>query len=595
VDDRAEVEDGLGQRGGRRGLAFEDLDFVLGGGVEELFAVGADDGGDGAMSGGVAEDVFDEAGRGLAGADQGARRGARAEGAQEGAGRLGGGRRIGRHAYFRELDALHAGEGRAGEEALRRAGGGDPRAELEVEGAFELGGEGRLGGRAHDEAAGADAEQRAEHGRAALEGALWRGAGGAGGVAFAELDFVEEEGVPDGDEGVGALLSAEVEEGARGDALEAAAGLASRGDALGDALLATEDFAHALDDGRGALLLAEVAVRVGAELAHALEQVFLPREEEHGDVAKDDVALEGTAEAEAVEVGHEHVADDQVGRVAVGEVEGAGSVARLVDDGARRAEDTGEEPGDGRIVIGDDDGLALEADVAPDARLAAALGTALPRGSSVVEPGGHGQRALGATGREAHAAGGADGDEVADARDGAPDGREDFVALAEVEAVSLAGGHGGVAEAAAELVGEASAELVEVELAEGQRGWLAPRAAKRGGGAGAAELVGRGRLGEGAGRAEGGVGGRVISLVPAAEGDQRDELGERVTQQRLAELAGAGAVDVDDDDVGGERTGEVDGGGVVGGALDLEAAVRGVALGLGERVGDGRVGRRRGR
>ena len=66
---------------------------------------------------------------------------------------------------------------------------------------------------------------------------------------------------------------------------------------------------------------------VGAELAEALEEVFFPGEEDDGDVAEDDIALEGAAEGEAVELRHEDVGNHEVGARLVREVEGASTEA----------------------------------------------------------------------------------------------------------------------------------------------------------------------------------------------------------------------------------------------------------------------------
>ena len=169
-------------------------------------------------------------------------------------------------------------------------------------------------GRRDHEAARAEAEQPREHTRASLEGTVGRGARGAHGAAVADLDLVEVKRVPHGERGGGPVGASEREEGAGREAVEAAADLTALREALGDTQAGAEDLAEALHDGRGARFLAEVAVRVGAELAHALEEVLFPREEHDGDVAEREVTLEGTAKREAVEAGHDDVADDEVGR-----------------------------------------------------------------------------------------------------------------------------------------------------------------------------------------------------------------------------------------------------------------------------------------
>ena len=73
VDDGAEIERQLGDRRAGGADSAQRFHLQLAGGLEELFAVDADDRGDRAVGGGVAEDVFQEARGDLARGDQRAR------------------------------------------------------------------------------------------------------------------------------------------------------------------------------------------------------------------------------------------------------------------------------------------------------------------------------------------------------------------------------------------------------------------------------------------------------------------------------------------------------------------------------------------
>ena len=110
-------------------------------------------------------------------------------------------------------------------------------------------------------------------------------------------------------------------------------------------------------------LLAHVRGGARAELAHALEQVLLPREQDDRHVPERDVAVQRAREGEAVHAGHEDVADDELGLDAEGEVERGGAVERLVHLAAGGAQQVGDEPGDARIVVRHDDAPAVEAHV----------------------------------------------------------------------------------------------------------------------------------------------------------------------------------------------------------------------------------------
>ena len=222
------------------------------------------------------------------------------------------------------------------------------------------------------------------------------------GRAEADLDLVEERGVADRDASLGARRAHDLEERADADAVEAAADLALLAEARFDPAARAERLADTRDDRAGVALLADVAGRTGAELAHALEEVLLPGEEDHGRVAQRDVATERAAEREAVEVRHQDVADDEVGRALVGKLERLLAVEGLVDDAAGRLEEVGEEPHDAGIVVGDDDAAALEADLGGVAALRRAAAIAA-RDVGLVEQRRWGERALGAAG-EAHRA-----------------------------------------------------------------------------------------------------------------------------------------------------------------------------------------------
>jgi len=50
-------------------------------------------------------------------------------------------------------------------------------------------------------------------------------------------------------------------------------------------------------------------VGIGAEIAKALQQILFPRQEDHGDVAQRNVALQRSAKSKAVESRHENIAE----------------------------------------------------------------------------------------------------------------------------------------------------------------------------------------------------------------------------------------------------------------------------------------------
>jgi hypothetical protein len=72
-----------------------------------------------------------------------------------------------------------------------------------------------------------------------------------------------------------------------------------------------------------------------------------------------------------------------------------------------------------------------------------------------------------------------DRDEIANARDGAPHGGQDVVALAELD-LGSAPLERRVAQAAVDLLGDARAEVVERDLAERRPLHLAPHVRRRG-------------------------------------------------------------------------------------------------------------------
>ncbi len=71
-----------------------------------------------------------------------------------------------------------------------------------------------------------------------------------------------------------------------------------------------EHLAHAGDDGRRVVVLLEGRAGIDTQIAQALEEIFLPRQEDHRPIAQPDVAPQGAGEGHAVEPRHQHVADD---------------------------------------------------------------------------------------------------------------------------------------------------------------------------------------------------------------------------------------------------------------------------------------------
>ena len=144
------------------------------------------------------------------------------------------------------------------------------------------------------------------------------------------------------------MVPDELEQEPGGQPVEAPAHLAVAAQAHLDARARPQHLAHAREDGARVALLAHVRRGARAELAHALQQVLLPREQDDRRVAQRDVAAQRAAEREAVEARHQDVAHDELGLDAEREVERGGAVERLVHLAARGAQQVGDEPGDAR-------------------------------------------------------------------------------------------------------------------------------------------------------------------------------------------------------------------------------------------------------
>src|SRR6202040_3748996 len=95
------------------------------------------------------------------------------------------------------------------------------------------------------------------------------------------------------------------------------------------------------DEGARVRLFSHVGRGARAELTHALQQVFLPREKNDRRVAQRDVATEGATEREAVEAGHEDVAHDEVRRMTKRQVERGETVESLMHLTTRGAKQVG--------------------------------------------------------------------------------------------------------------------------------------------------------------------------------------------------------------------------------------------------------------
>jgi hypothetical protein len=372
-----------------------------------------------------------------------------------------------------------------------------------------------------------------------------------------------------------------LEERAHAHAVKAAADLAVAREARLDARPRAERLADAREDGAGVRLLADVARRARAELAHALEQVLLPREEDDRHVAERDVAPERAAQREAVHLRHQDVADDEVGARPVRGLERLRAVEGLVHDAAGRAEQVRHEPDHRGVVVRDHHAATGEPDVGG---AAAQLLHAIAAGDVVGRERRHRQRALRAGPEEAHVALGPGRHDLADLRDRPPHGGQHLAALAERD---LRVAHRRIDardDRLAELGREPLAELRERRVAELDTH-------RRGAAAGLERLLARAaqrvalrRLGERLGDAHRDVARRLALLLEAADDDDRGRLRERVVHQRLDELEGVGQVGVEHDEVGLGRLREVERGLRVGRALAGERRPR-RQRGLEERLG----------
>ena len=208
-----------------------------------------------------------------------------------------------------------------------------------------------------------------------------------------------------------------------------------------DARARPEALAHASEDRARVALLADVRRRARAELAHALQEVLLPREQDDRHVTQRHVALERPREREAVEPRHEDVADDELGRRAVREIEGRLAVERLVHDAPRGAKEVRDEPGDPRIVVRDDDAPPVEAHVrsrpatAPHRRH-----QPIRAGHVRLKPRRERDGPLRSVAAEAHGSPGSRDDDLAHARDRPPDRAHHLGPLAQRNAHAAPGG-----------------------------------------------------------------------------------------------------------------------------------------------------------
>src|SRR5262249_18588997 len=145
-----------------------------------------------------------------------------------------------------------------------------------------------LVGRGYDEAPRSDAQQPGESARAALIAAVARGSRRLPRSAPSHLDLVEVRRVPYRDARVLPDRPAELQEEPRRQPVEPPAHFAVAAQAHLDPRARAQDLAHASEDRPRVALLAHVRGRARAELAHALEQVLFPREQDHRRVAKRD-------------------------------------------------------------------------------------------------------------------------------------------------------------------------------------------------------------------------------------------------------------------------------------------------------------------
>ncbi len=144
---------------------------------------------------------------------------------------------------------------------------------------------------------------------------------------------------------------------------------------------------------------------------------------------------------------------------------------------------------------------------------------------------------------------------------------------------------GGVAESAAQLLDEAGAELVDGDPPERRPAQVSPARHGAGLDARSAERTRRDGLDERARGPERDEGRGLVRMGPLPHDHEGDGLHERILAERLTQRVRARAVGVDDDDVGGERAGQIDRAGTILCALDLIGDTRAIER---ERVGEQR-------
>ena len=379
------------------------------------------------------------------------------------------------------------------------------------------------------EASGRRAEELPQRGVAAHERPVRRGPREVHEVAVAEVDLEEIPRVTHGQARVRRHLRDRAEHVLDADALERAAHLAARAQLRLEASPRSQHITHAREDLRAARLLAQVAARAGVQIAHALDEVFLPRQEDDGDALERGIPLDLAAEREAVDVRHEDVADDDVDATPAEPRERLTPVRRLEDLGARLAEQAGEEPEHGGVIVDDEDVPTIERDFRR---------RFVSRRVLLVDERHHRGAAPTRQVAEAHAPAGASSDVRSHARDRRPSRCEHLGAVAERNG-DVAARLDRADEPIADLRGEPVRDLRERDGAE--RFDAAARSSR------ADELGDRAHdrlwvdgLRDGVVRAERARGDRVDRRARRHEHDDRDEVGERIVAQPRDEVrAGA--------------------------------------------------------
>ena len=410
------------------------------------------------------------------------------------------------------------------------------------------------------EATGAHAQHGREHALSTLGRTVRRRAHRPPRRAALELHLVQARRVADRDARARAQLAGELEERADREAVQASVHVSRRLEARLDARARAQHLADARQDRLRVALLAHVRRGAGAELAHALQQVLLPREEDHGCVAQRDVATQRPREREAVELRHEDVAHHQLGRDAVAELQRGGAIERLVDDAPRAAEDVGDEPGDAGIVVGHHDAAPVERHVggrpAPARTQRGERGRPVRAGEIRLEPRRERHGPLGSP-AEAHRAVGPGRDELAHAGDRPPHRGHHLRPLAERHEAAPRRAVGAVHQRASHLVGEPVTQLLERRLAQRDShrapSFLLDRLVAR-----PADRLGRDGLGERAAHPQRDEARRLLLLAEGPHHHHRRGLGQRVVQQRLHQLRGGVDVRVEEQHVRRRPSCEID-------------------------------------